>query len=89
MKKILLMLLIITPLAFGQRLLPPTCIVENGKRVVQYETLDHFARDFCENDRGIHTPQECQVYLRNSDPILLQEEVNAFLNRTADKVCGK
>lgn len=86
-----MILLIASPFVLAQdpRLPLPTCRVQGKDRFVNYQSHSHFAEDFCRNDRGIHTSQECIKYLESSDQDSLNAEINSFLNKVADKVCGK
>jgi hypothetical protein len=87
MKTLLLAALLFTSTTFAQtpRVPLPRCF--NGQ--VQYANPNHFYADFCVNDRGINSPQECRRYQDNADPGLLEQEMVDFINKRAKKVCGK
>lgn len=70
----------------GRRLAEPTCL--NGK-LLYPDGLNGLFADFCVNEKGISSPEECVKYQLAIGEQATFKEVSEFANKKLTKICGK
>ena len=74
-----------------RRLVGPTCV--NGKlsysKLSYQDNLNSLFADFCLNEKGISTPEECVKYQLTIGEEATFKEVSEFAKKKLAKICGK
>ena len=87
MKKLLLILFIVSPLALAQNFLP-ACSTEE-ENTIEYDNEVQQVSDFCINGLKLDSIAACHSYLETMKDKDLKERYIAFVQLRISQLCGK